>query len=167
MEQKRRRQMKKGILLLTMVLVLTTGCLIAPASPTKPATTPTVKPETALQFSALEPFWSEWVKRNVTGSLEVYCQSSGGNIVTGVHVEQGQSMSFDASGNLIPPTSDGALLTFRTENGCTYGWVNGIQIQANDSLTLRVSKDVGLIYESGSGKVTLPTGETLDFGTAP
>lgn len=156
--------MKKFALLSILVLVLAAACRFASAPAASPTATLTPEPAPAVPFSALEPYWSDWVKRGVSSPYEVYCKSSGNTVEYGVHIEAGQAMSFDSWGNPVPPTTDGGLITFRTE-GCTYEWINGIKIDANTHLTLKVSLDAGLVYQEGSGKVTLPSGETLVFGS--
>jgi hypothetical protein len=159
-KQERIPKMKKYTLLLIFILILTTSCQYA----SEPTLVPTSEPTLALPFSALEPYWSEWVKTSASGPYEVYCESSGNSVEYGVHFEAGQGMSFDSWGNPVPPTNDGGLITFRTDN-CTYEWVNGIKVQASTRLTLRVSKDTGLVYQEGSGKIVLPNGDTLVFGS--
>lgn len=157
-----------------VVALLLAGCTVTTAQPqaippaataTAPAPTPTVA-TASLAFSALEPYWSKWAERKIQGTTEVYCQRTDKGVTSGIHVEPGQSFAFDAYGYFIPPTVDGGLITFRTDD-CTYTWVNGIQVQASNFLTLQVSTDRGLIYKGGSGTVVLKSGDRLTFGSPP
>ncbi len=158
--------MKKVPFFSIVLLLLATGCRLASApdllTGTEQILVPPSEPTPVVPFSALEPYWSDWVGRSVPGPYTVYCKTSGDIIEYGVHFEQGQSMSFDSWGNAVPPTIEGGLITFQTDQ-CTYPWVNDIRISADVSLTLRISLDKGLVYQEGSGTVVLPNGDTLVF----
>ena len=101
-----------------------------------------------IPFTALDPSWSNWKQREVSGTLGLYCKKTDkGNIVAGVMPSGLDSISFDSRGQPIPPTTNGSTIFFET-TGCKFAWVNNTIIESEGRVSFKVVDGEGLVHVS-------------------
>lgn len=114
-----------------------------------------------IPFTMLEPTWSNWKKREISGTLGLYCKKQdNGLTVAGVMPSGLDSISFDGRGQPIPPTKNDSIIFFET-TGCKFGWLNNIIIESEGRISFKVVDGTGLVHTSGKGSVTLPDGKKV------
>lgn len=67
------------------------------------------------------------------------------------------------TGEVYPPTKDGAIISFKTEQ-CVYKWINDITFETQgNEVYFAVIDNVGLVHLSGHGSCTLNDGTKKTF----
>jgi len=107
-----------------------------------------------IPFEELGPRWTKWREaESPRGKLGYYARQNGDVVDTGINIKEGQRLSWDEYGTLIPPTADGSILSFET-NGMKFKWINDVVFvsKAGTVLYFGVQGDHGgLVHLLGEG----------------